>query len=137
MVDKSTRPFQTHFGPVFGDEAVQRGLLFPWRGSIRVLLWVLSPLSPRHDPVLVTGFGALKRKAKARGKRGLRAPSIVGWFCRLPELLSAAESVAPDVCPLVREAAQASPAAIRAVAQNDSKLATTRDEPGAVRPVGK
>src|SRR6266566_6244980 len=29
MVDKSTRPFQTHFGPVFGEEAVQRGLLFP------------------------------------------------------------------------------------------------------------
>jgi len=29
MVDKSTSPLQTHFGPVFGDEAVQRGLLFP------------------------------------------------------------------------------------------------------------
>ena len=29
MVDKSTSPLQPHFGPVFGDEAVQRGLLFP------------------------------------------------------------------------------------------------------------
>ena len=29
MVDKWTRPFQSHFGPLFGDEAVQRGLLFP------------------------------------------------------------------------------------------------------------
>lgn len=33
MVDKSTRPFQTHFGLVFGDEVVQRGLLFPYSGS--------------------------------------------------------------------------------------------------------
>jgi hypothetical protein len=29
MVDKSTSPLQTQFGPVFGDEAVQTGLLFP------------------------------------------------------------------------------------------------------------
>ena len=29
MVDKSTSPLQTHVGPVFGDEAVQTGLLFP------------------------------------------------------------------------------------------------------------
>ena len=29
MVDKSTGPLQTHFGPVFSDEAVQTGLLFP------------------------------------------------------------------------------------------------------------
>jgi hypothetical protein len=29
MVDKSTSPFPIHFGPVFGDEAVQAGLLFP------------------------------------------------------------------------------------------------------------
>jgi hypothetical protein len=28
IVDKSTSPLQTHLGPVFGDEAVQRGLLF-------------------------------------------------------------------------------------------------------------
>jgi hypothetical protein len=29
MVDKSTSPLQTHFGPVFCDEAVQTDLLFP------------------------------------------------------------------------------------------------------------
>jgi len=29
MVDKSTGPLQTHFGPVFSDEAVQTGLHFP------------------------------------------------------------------------------------------------------------
>src|SRR2546430_12653958 len=45
MVEKSTSPLQTRFGPVFGDEAVQRGLLFPERGSIRALLRVPSPFS--------------------------------------------------------------------------------------------
>ena len=29
MVDNSTNPLQTPFGPVFGDEVVQRGLFFP------------------------------------------------------------------------------------------------------------
>jgi hypothetical protein len=29
MVDKLISLLQTHFGPVFGDEVVQRGLLFP------------------------------------------------------------------------------------------------------------
>ena len=45
MVDKSTEPSMNHFGPVFGDEAVQRDLLFPEPGSIRVLLRALSPIS--------------------------------------------------------------------------------------------
>jgi hypothetical protein len=39
------RPFQTHFGPVFCDEAVQTGLLFPEQGSIRVLLLALHRLA--------------------------------------------------------------------------------------------
>jgi hypothetical protein len=29
MVDKSTSPFPIDFGPVFDEEAVQAGLLFP------------------------------------------------------------------------------------------------------------
>jgi hypothetical protein len=29
MVEKSAGPGQTHYGRVFGDEAVQTGLLFP------------------------------------------------------------------------------------------------------------
>src|SRR5215469_11275359 len=29
MVENSISPLQTHFGPVFGDEAVQASLLFP------------------------------------------------------------------------------------------------------------
>jgi hypothetical protein len=46
------------------------------------------------------------------GKRAPRARSIVGSFFPLPWRESAGDSVAPDVCSLVREAAQASPAAI-------------------------
>src|SRR2546421_11495996 len=46
MVDNSTSRFQTHFGPVSRDEAVQRDLLFPEPGSIRGFLRVSSPVSP-------------------------------------------------------------------------------------------
>ena len=59
---------------------------------------------------------------------GHPALTIVGWFCLLPWLESVADSVAPDGYHLVREAAQAPPAAIREVAQNDHTLATTQDE---------
>jgi len=44
MVDKSTSPLQTHFGPVFGDEAVQTTLLFLEWGSIRALLRTFTHL---------------------------------------------------------------------------------------------
>jgi hypothetical protein len=56
MVDKSTSPLQTHFGPVFCHEAVQTGLLFPERGPLRVLLLAPSLISPWHDPATCTGY---------------------------------------------------------------------------------
>jgi hypothetical protein len=46
MVDNSSSPLQTYFGPVFRAEAVQRGLLFLEPGSIRVFLRAPSPISP-------------------------------------------------------------------------------------------
>jgi hypothetical protein len=58
MVGNSTSPLQTYFGPVFCHEAVQIGLLFPERGSLRVLLLAHSPISPRHDTAPISGFGA-------------------------------------------------------------------------------
>jgi hypothetical protein len=64
----------------------------------------------------------------AKDNTGLPALTIVGWFCLLPWRESVADSVAPDGYHLVREAAQAPPAAIREVAQNDNTLATTQDE---------
>jgi hypothetical protein len=69
--------------------------------------------------------------------RAPRAPSIVGWFCRLPSLAYAAGSVAPPVCYLALVAARAPLGVIREEAQSDNRLATIAGEPGAVRPVGK
>ena len=62
---------------------------------------------PPHGMILRPHLAvvALKRKLAARGKRAPRAPSIVGWFFRLPWLEFAADSVAPPVCPLALEAA--------------------------------
>ena len=76
-------------------------------------------LQPHLAPV------ALKRKPTARGTRAPRALSIVGSFFSLPWQGSVADSVVPDGCHLVLEAARALPAAIREAAQNDSTRATT------------
>jgi hypothetical protein len=112
MVDKSANPFHTHFGPVFCDEAVQRGLLFPERGSIRVLLLDLHPYP--HDMALHPSLALvpLKRKSAAMATRAPRAPSIVDWFSLLPSLGSAGGLVVPPSCPLARVDARALLAAI-------------------------
>jgi hypothetical protein len=70
---------------------------------------------------------ALKRKSVARGKRALRAPSIVDGFSRLPSPASVAGSVVPGDCPLVAVVARGLPATIREDGQNDSMFATTPD----------
>src|SRR5438034_1944895 len=70
-------------------------------------------------------FLALKRKPLARGTRAPRAPSIVDGFRRLPWLVSAADSVASEVCPLVLVAVPAPLVVIGGDAQNDNKRATT------------
>ena len=80
---------------------------------------------------------ALKRKPMAMGMRAPPAPSIVGWFCQLPELPYGGGLVAPPVCHLALVAARALLAVIGEDAQSDSKHATTRDGPEAVKPVGK
>jgi hypothetical protein len=137
MVDKSISPLQTHCGPVFGDEAVQRGLLFLECGSIRALLRVPSAICPRHDTAPHQACVSLKRKSAARGMRAPRAPSIVDGFCPLPSPESVAGSVAPIVCPLVLVAAGVLSAASCEDARNDNTLATIPDGPEAVEPVGK
>jgi len=58
--------------------------------------------------------------------------SIVDWFSLLPWLASVVGIAAPIDCPLVLAAARALPAAIREDGQNDSRLATTPDEPAGV-----
>src|SRR5258708_40065918 len=86
----------------------------------------------RHDPVTHLASSALKRKPLARGKRAPRAPSIVDGFCRLPWLVSAADSIASEVCPLVLVAVPAPLVVIGGAAQNDNKRATTRGGPAGV-----
>jgi hypothetical protein len=67
MVENSTSPFQTHFGPVFRDEAVQRDLLFPEPGSIRVFLRALSPISPRYVTAPTSDFLASQAETGGKG----------------------------------------------------------------------
>jgi hypothetical protein len=121
-----------HFRPVFGDEAVQRGLLFLEQGSIRALLRVSSSISPRHETAPHLVSMPLKHKPAARDTRAPRAPSIVGSFCLLPSREYVAGSVAPAVCPLVLAAARGLPAALREGAQSDNRRATTPDGPAGV-----
>src|SRR5258708_35503767 len=70
------------------------------------------------------------------GKRATRAPSIVGWFFRLPSLVYAAGRVAPPACPLALAAARALSVVMRGGARNDSKRATITSEPAFVKPAG-
>ena len=130
MVDNSISPLQTHFGPVFSSVRQSRQAFSSQsEAPSECFCWHLHP-SPRdmtlHPPLALV---PLKRKPAAMGKRAPRAPSIVGWFSLLPSLGYAVGSVAPDVCPLVLEAARALPAAIREDAQNGSTRATTPDGP--------
>jgi hypothetical protein len=64
----------------------------------------------------------LKRRSAPRDTRAPRAPSIVGWFCRRPLPAFVVGTVAPDGCPLVREAAGALLGVLRGDAQNDSRV---------------
>jgi len=68
MVENSTSPLQTYFGPVFCHEAVQIGLLFPERGFLRVLLLAHSPIFPRHDTAPISGFGASQAEIGGNGQ---------------------------------------------------------------------
>src|SRR5947209_2935621 len=65
--------------------------------------------------------------------RGLPAPSIVGSFFLLPWLGYAADSVVPNVYPLVLVAAQVPLAARHEDVQNDNRRTTT---PGELTDVG-
>jgi hypothetical protein len=112
MVDKSIPLRKPTSGRFFHHGADRRGQLLLERGSIRLLLLSLAPPTPHHDTATAPGCRRLKRKPESRGKKAPRAPSIVGSFSPQPWLESAGDRVAPDVCPLVLAAAQASPAAI-------------------------
>src|SRR5215472_1525917 len=69
-------PFPAHLGSVCGDEAVQRGHLFPNQGFIRVLLraLTLNTLRPHTPPYLA--LAPLKRRSAPRDTRAPRAPLV-------------------------------------------------------------
>ena len=111
MVDNSRNPLQTHFGLVCCDEAARASHRFAESGSIRVLLLAHAPISPVMTLHPHLTAMPLKRIPLARGKRALRALSIVGWFFPLPSQEYDADSVAPVACLLVLAAVRAPPAA--------------------------
>jgi hypothetical protein len=85
------QPLQTHFGPVFGDEAVQTGLLFLRRGSIRVLLVAPSPTSSRYDTPPPSGLRGSQAESGGNGhestshavhRRVVLPAAIAGVRCR-------------------------------------------------------
>src|SRR6266567_9578629 len=67
------------------------------------------------------------------GTRAPRARSIVGSFSPLPWLEYAAGSVLPPTCHLALVASRALPVTMYGAVQNDSRRATTRDEPGVIK----
>ncbi len=78
----------------------------------------------RHTPRDLTlypylALAPLERRSAPMDTRAPRAPSIVDSLCWLLWRASVGGLVAPDVCPLVREAAGALPAALRVVAQHE------------------
>src|SRR5215469_4833296 len=61
------QPFTSPLRAFFCHEAVQTGLLFPERGSIRVLLLAPSPISPWHDLATTSGFGGSQADIGSKG----------------------------------------------------------------------
>ncbi len=57
-----------HFGLDVCHWTVRTGLLFPERGSIRVLLLALSATSPRHDTAPPSGFDAFQAQTFGNGQ---------------------------------------------------------------------
>ena len=131
-MDKSISPLQTNFGPVFGDEAVQRVCSSRSKAPSECFCEHIHPSASDMTLLPQRAFLALKRKPLARGTTAPRAPSIVDGFCRRPWLVSAADSVASEVCLLVLVAVTAPLIVIGGAAQNDNMRATTRGGPAGV-----
>ena len=134
MVENSTSPLETHFGPVFVMKQSRQAFSSRSEAPSEFFCSHLhpSPCDMTQQPHLA--LVPLKREPAARGKRAPRVPSIVGWFSLLPELPSDAESVAPPGCHLALVAARAPLAVIGEDAQHVSQLATT---PGELTGVGQ
>ena len=98
---------QTHFRLVFSSWAVQKAILSPSEAHPSASAGTFTNLPDMTLHPL--WLSASQAEPAARDKRAPPEPSIVGWFCRLPWLESVADSVAPDACHLVLEAAKRHP----------------------------
>ena len=104
MVDKSTSYHSTYFRLFFIIGKSKQGLLSWSEAQFECCCWHLRPSARDMRQHPHPASMPLKRKPAATGKRAPRKPSTAGSFCRLPWLESVADSVGPDVCPLVRAA---------------------------------
>ena len=86
----------------------------------------MSHVQEDHDEAFLPFVGIIIAELTSATvvKRAPRMPSIVDGFCRLPSPASVVDSVVPDVCSLVLEAAGALLVGKREDAQNGSMLAT-------------
>src|SRR6266852_4126631 len=105
MVDKSISHHSTYFRLFFVSGQSRQAISSRSEAPAECCCWHLHPSArdmTLHPPLACE---PLKRKPVARSRRAPRVPSIVGWFCQLPWPASAVGTVAPDVCPLVLQAA--------------------------------
>ncbi len=93
--------------------------------------WHFHRPPPWHDTTTASGLSGSQAETGGKGQES------TSRAVHRRVVLPAAGSVVSAGCPLVREAAGALLAALRVDAQNDSRHATTLDEPTAVEPVGK
>src|SRR5437660_11328691 len=98
MVDKSISPLQTCFRPLFVSDQPSQATSSRSEAPCECCCSHLHP-SPRDMTAhLHLTFLALKGKRAAMGKRAARAPSIVGWFCRLLSPASVVGIAVPPTC---------------------------------------
>jgi hypothetical protein len=101
MVDKSTGPFRSRFGPVFGDEAIRTRPALP---SVRLppsSSAGTSPISPPYDtvPIRLRGLSSGKRWQGA-SEHLARRPSSMGsasGHCRCSLPISLCHQFAPSL----------------------------------------
>ena len=129
MVENSTSPLRTHFRLAFSSVDAPEGVLHPLRQRTYLCfpLPQTAPCSLRARRLMscMRPFGC--RASAIRDSTALPAPSIVGWFCRLPWREYASGSVAPPSCHLVRAAAPGPLAVQHEGVRNGSRLATIPD----------
>src|SRR5512135_2992618 len=101
MVDTSISPLQTSLRLFFVSGSSGQATSSRSEAPCKCFCWHLHPSLCDMTPQRHLLSLALKRKPLARGKRGPRVSSIVGWFSPPPSLESVVGIVVPPSCHLV------------------------------------